>query len=90
MNPQKTRRICMDYSAGKPVDIRIIDEMLTYMKSSFGNPSSLHMLGQEAKKALENSRKEVAKLVNAEEPETIIFTSGATESNNLAIKGVAN
>ena len=90
MNPQKTRRICMDYSAGKPVDIRIIDEMLTYMKSSFGNPSSLHMLGQEAKKALENSRGEVAKLVNAEEPETIIFTSGATESNNLAIKGVAN
>ena len=90
MNPQKTRRICMDYSAGKPVDIRIIDEMLTYMKSSFGNPSSLHMLGQEAKKALENSREEVAKLVNAEEPETIIFTSGATESNNLAIKGVAN
>ena len=90
MNPQKTRRICMDYSAGKPVDLRIIDEMLTYMKSSFGNPSSLHMLGQEAKKALENSREEVAKLVNAEEPETIIFTSGATESNNLAIKGVAN
>ena len=90
MNSQKTRRICMDYSAGKPVDLRIIDEMLTYMKSSFGNPSSLHMLGQEAKKALENSREEVAKLVNAEEPETIIFTSGATESNNLAIKGVAN
>jgi cysteine desulfurase len=90
MNPQKTRRICMDYSAGKPVDPRIIDEMLTYMKSSFGNPSSLHALGQEAKKALENSRKQVAKLVNAEEPETIIFTSGATESNNLAIKGVAN
>ena len=90
MNSQKTRRICMDYSAGKPVDLRIIDEMLTYMKSSFGNPSSLHVLGQEAKKALENSREEVAKLVNAEEPETIIFTSGATESNNLAIKGVAN
>jgi cysteine desulfurase len=79
----------MDYSAGKPVDPRIIDEMLTYMKSSFGNPSSLHTLGQEAKKALEKSREQVAKLVNAEEPETIIFTSGATESNNLAIKGVA-
>jgi cysteine desulfurase len=90
MNSQKTRRICMDYSAGKPVDPRIVDEMLTYMKSSFGNPSSLHTLGQEAKKALENSREHVAKLVNAEEPETIIFTSGATESNNLAIKGVAN
>jgi cysteine desulfurase len=90
MNSQKARRICMDYSAGKPVDLRIIEEMLAYMKSSFGNPSSLHTLGQEAKKALEKSREEVAKLVNAEEPATIIFTSGATESNNLAIKGVAN
>jgi cysteine desulfurase len=90
MNSQKTRRICMDYSAGKPVDPRIVDEILTYMKSSFGNPSSLHTLGQEARKALENSRERVAKLVNAEHPETIIFTSGSTESNNLAIKGVAN
>jgi cysteine desulfurase len=89
MNSQKTR-ICMDYSAGKPVDPRVIDEMLTYMKASFGNPSSLHTLGQEAKKALESSRERVAKFVNAEEPETVIFTSGATESNNLAIKGVAN
>jgi cysteine desulfurase len=90
MNSQRERRICMDYSAGKPVDPRIIDEMLSYMNSSFGNPSSLHTLGQEAKKALEISRKAVAKLVNAEEPETIIFTSGATESNNLAIKGIAS
>jgi cysteine desulfurase len=90
MNSQRERRICMDYSAGKPVDPRIIDEMLSYRNSSFGNPSSLHTLGQEAKKALEISRKAVAKLVNAEEPETIIFTSGATESNNLAIKGIAS
>ncbi len=89
MNSQKTR-ICMDYSAGKPVDPQVIDEMLNYMRSSFGNPSSLHSLGQEAKKALESSREHVAKFVNAEEPETIIFTSGATESNNIAIKGVAN
>jgi cysteine desulfurase len=90
MNSQKERRICMDYSAGKPVDPRIIDELLTYMNSSFGNPSSLHTLGQEAKKVLEKSREAVAKLVNAEEPRSIIFTSGATESNNLAIKGIAN
>jgi len=89
MNSQKTR-ICVDYSAGKPVDPQVIDEMLNYMRSSFGNPSSLHSLGQEAKKALESSREHVAKFVNAEEPETIIFTSGATESNNIAIKGVAN
>jgi cysteine desulfurase len=80
----------MDYSSGKPVDPQVIDEMLEYMNSSFGNPSSLHSLGQEAKNALERSREEVAKLVNAEETETIVFTSGATESNNIAIKGVAN
>lgn len=90
MNPKKTTRICMDYSAGKPVDPRVINEMLPYMNSSFGNPSSLHALGQESKKALEKSRETVAKLVNAEEPEKIIFTSGATESNNLAIKGIAS
>jgi cysteine desulfurase len=84
------RRICMDYSAGKPVDQRVIDEMLPYMKTSFGNPSSLHSMGQEAKKALENSRETVAKLINAEEPDSIIFTCGATESNNLAVKGLAN
>jgi cysteine desulfurase len=90
MNSQKERRICMDHSSGKPVDPRIIDELSTYMNSLFGNPSSLHTLGQEAKKALEESREVVAKLVNAEEPSSIIFTSGATESNNLAIKGVAS
>jgi cysteine desulfurase len=90
LNSEKTRSICMDYSAGKPVDPRIVDEMLTYMKLSFGNPSSFHTLGREAKIALDKSREHVAKLVNAEAPETIIFTSGATESNNLAIKGVAN
>jgi cysteine desulfurase len=84
MNSQKTRRICMDYSAGKPVDPRVIEEMLSYMNSSFGNPSSLHTLGQDSKKALAKSREAVAKLVNAEDPETIIFNSGSTESNNLA------
>jgi cysteine desulfurase len=89
MNSQKTRRICMDNSAGRPVDPRVIEEMLTYMNSSFGNPSSLHTLGQDSKKALAKSREAVAKLVNAEDPETIIFTSGSTESNNLAIKGTA-
>lgn len=60
------------------------------MKSSFGNPSSLHVLGQEAKHALEDARVKVAELINAEKKETIIFTSGATESNNMAVKGVAN
>jgi len=80
----------MDNAAGKPTDARVIETMLPYMQSSYGNPSSLHALGQEAKSALENARKKVAELINAETPETIFFTSGATESNNLAIKGIAN
>ena len=90
MGSNKQRRICMDYSAGKPVDPRVINEMLPYLKAHYGNPSSLHTLGQEAKQTMEESREVVAKLINAEKPETIIFTSGATESNNLAIIGTAN
>lgn len=80
----------MDHAAGKPVDPRVAEAVLPYMKSFFGNPSSLHTFGQEAKQALEEARTKVAGLINAERKESIIFTSGATESNNLAIKGVAN
>jgi cysteine desulfurase len=83
------RRIYLDYSAGKPVDPRVTDAMLPFFSSSFGNPSSVHTLGQEAKQALQNSREVVAKLINSENPEAIVFTSGATESNNLAIRGTA-
>lgn len=90
MGPKKPRRICMDYSAGKPVDSRVISEMLPYLNAHYGNPSSLHTLGQEARQTLEKSREIVAKLINAEKPEAIVFTSGATESNNLAIMGTAN
>jgi len=84
------RRIYMDHAAGKPVDSRVIEAMLPYMKSSYGNPSSLHVLGQEARKALEEARAKVAELIGAEKKEAVLFTSGATESNNMAIKGVAN
>ena len=89
MENDSPRRIYMDYSAGKPVDPRVTDAMLPFFNSRFGNPSSVHTLGQEAKQALQNSREVVAKLINAETPEAIIFTSGATESNNLAIRGIA-
>ncbi len=85
-----TKRVNMDYAAGKPVDPRAIEAMLPYMKTSYGNPSSLHVAGQEAKRALDEARRKVAELINAEKAESIIFTSGATESNNLAIKGAAN
>ena len=84
------KRVNMDYAAGKPVDPRAVEAMLPYMKTSYGNPSSLHVAGQEAKRALDEARIKVAELINAEKAESIIFTSGATESNNLAIKGAAN
>ena len=89
METDSARRIYMDYSAGKPVDPRVTDAMLPFLNSRFGNPSSVHTLGQEAKQALQNSREVVAKLINSETPEAIVFTSGATESNNLAIRGTA-
>lgn len=88
MSAQKL--INLDYAAGKPVDPRVKEVMLPYLEKSFGNPSSLHHLGQEAKTAISHARKQVAELINAEKPENIIFTSGATESNNLAIKGLVN
>jgi cysteine desulfurase len=80
----------MDHTAGKPVDPRVVEAMLPYMSAFYGNPSSIHSLGQEAKQAIENARAKVAVLVNAERKESIIFTSSATESNNMAIKGFAN
>ena len=89
METNSTKRIYLDYSAGKPVDQRVTDAMLPFFNLHFGNPSSVHTLGQEAKQALEKSRESIAKLINSEKTEAIIFTSGATESNNLAIRGIA-
>lgn len=79
----------MDCAAGVPIDSHALEAMKPYFTESFGNPSSVHSIGQEAKKVLEESRKRVADLIGAEIKDEIIFTSGATESNNLAIKGVA-
>jgi len=87
MSAQKI--VNLDYAAGKPVDPRVKEIMLPYLEKSYGNPSSLHSMGQEAKNAINQARKQVAELINAEKHESIIFTSGATESNNLAIKGIA-
>ena len=84
--------IYLDYSATTPVDERVVSEMLKYMgpDSNFGNPASRsHSYGWNAEAAVENARKQVADLVGAN-PKEIIFTSGATESDNLAIKGVAH
>jgi cysteine desulfurase len=82
--------IYLDYSATTPVDPRVAAKMIPYLTENFGNPASRsHPYGWTAEKAVENAREEVAKLVGAD-PREIVWTSGATESNNLAIKGAAN
>ena len=82
--------IYLDYSSTTPVDPRVAALMIPYLTEHFGNPASRsHPYGWTAEKAVENAREEVAKLVNAD-PREIVWTSGATESNNLAIKGAAN
>ena len=83
------KKVYMDHVAGKPVDPRVIEAIMPLIKDFYGNPSSIHSFGHEPRKALEEARAKIAKLINAEKPESIIFTSGATESNNMAIKGVA-
>jgi cysteine desulfurase len=79
----------MDHIAGKPVDPRAIEAMLPFIREFYGNPSSIHSFGHEPRKALEEARAKIVKLINAERAESIIFTSGATESNNMTVKGVA-
>ncbi|GBL45459.1 cysteine desulfurase, IscS subfamily [Sulfuriferula multivorans] len=82
--------IYLDYSATTPVDPRVAQKMIPYLTEQFGNPASRsHAFGWDAEKAVENAREEVAKLVNAD-PKEIVWTSGATEAINLALKGAAH
>ncbi|MBC7574288.1 MAG: IscS subfamily cysteine desulfurase [Herminiimonas sp.] len=82
--------IYMDYSSTTPIDPRVAEKMIPYLREQFGNPASRsHMYGWTAEKAVEEARAEVAALVHAD-PREIIWTSGATESNNLALKGAAH
>lgn len=85
----ETKIVYMDYGSSSPVDSRVLDAMKPYFDKEFANPSSIHPAGRSAKKVLESARASVAGLVGAPEPKNIIFTSCATESNNLALRGAA-
>lgn len=82
------KKIYLDYASTTPIDPRVLKEMIPILKEKFGNTMSLHSLGQEAKEILEESRKKIANFIGAKSNE-IIFTSSATESNNLVLKGIA-
>lgn len=79
----------MDYGSASLVDERVLEAMMPYFKTDIGNPSSLHYAGRKAKRELEAARTAVARLVGAPSPKSIIFTSCATEANNLALRGAA-
>ncbi|PJA62431.1 MAG: cysteine desulfurase NifS [bacterium (Candidatus Ratteibacteria) CG_4_9_14_3_um_filter_41_21] len=82
------KRIYLDYAATTPTAPEVVEAMLPYFTDRFGNPSSIHSFGQEGKAAIEEAREKIANLIGAKQEE-IIFTSGGTESNNSALKGVA-
>jgi cysteine desulfurase len=82
------RRVYLDHSATTPVDRRVVEALLPFLTERFGNPSSVHFYGQEARAAVDRARREVAALINAR-PNEIVFLSGGTEANNLAVRGIA-
>lgn len=81
------RPIYLDHNATTPLDARVLEAMLPVLREGFGNPSSAHASGRAARRALENARETVAGLLDAQ-PDEVIFTSGATEANNLALLGL--
>ena len=81
-------RIYLDYAATTPLDPRVLEAMLPYMTEHFGNPNSIHSFGREARRAVDEAREKIAQLLNCQ-PGEIVFTSGGTESDNLALRSVA-
>jgi cysteine desulfurase len=82
-------RIYLDHISAKPIDARVLEFAERIVTGDYGNPSSLHSVGLEAKRVLEDARGKIAELINAEKENTIVLTAGATEANNLAIRGTA-
>ncbi|MGZ5480917.1 MAG: cysteine desulfurase family protein [Pyrinomonadaceae bacterium] len=82
-----TRRVYLDHSATTPVDPRVLAAMMPYLTENYGNASSVHLFGQQARAAVDKSRRQIASLIGGR-PNEIVFTSGGTEANNLAIRGV--
>ena len=80
-------QVYCDNAATTPVNSEVLNGMLPYYSKSYGNPSGLYMLSQDSKAAIEFARDKIAKVINSKSSE-VIFTSGGTESNNLAIKGL--
>ena len=80
-------RVYLDHSATTPIDSRVFDAMLPYLRDKFGNASSIHQFGQDARAAVDKARRQVAALINARANE-VVFSSGGTEANNLAIRGI--
>ena len=89
LKTQPQAEVYLDYQSAKPVDPRVLESMLPYFGERFGNPASLHAVGDRATDTLEESRAAVAQFLGAD-PSEVLFTSGATESNNLALVGYAN
>src|SRR6058998_3656456 len=83
------RTVYLDHSATTPVDPRVVEAMVPYLTEKFGNASSVHLFGQEARAAVDRARREVAGLIGARSNE-IVFLSGGTEANNLAIRGITD
>jgi Cysteine sulfinate desulfinase/cysteine desulfurase and related enzymes len=81
-------RIYLDYAATTPLDPRVLEAMMPYMTEHFGNPNSIHSFGREARRAIDEAREKIAQLLNCQ-PSEIVFTSGGTESDNLALRGIA-
>jgi cysteine desulfurase len=81
------KRIYLDYTATTPLDPRVLEAMMPYMTEHFGNPNSIHSFGREARRAIDEAREKIAQLLNCQ-PSEIVFTSGGTESDNLALRGI--